>query len=90
LEDEERDWVGQLQAGLRTLAATVNNVLHFHSQPSPGLAPTDLGLWLRSMHMFLQPLAQRATVRMELTQTLDGVLVAGDRHRLEQVLLIWR
>jgi two-component system, sensor histidine kinase FlrB len=87
LEDEERDWVGQLQAGLRTLAATVNNVLHFHSQPSPGLAPTDLGQWLRSTHDFLRPLAQRATVCMELTQTLDGVLVAGDRHRLEQVLL---
>lgn len=87
LADEEREWVGQLQAGLRTLAATVNNVLHFHSQPSPGLCPTDLGQWLRSTHDFLRPLAQRATVRMELTQTLDGVQVAGDRHRLEQVLL---
>ena len=87
LEDEERDWVGQLQAGLRTLAATVNNVLHFHSQPSLGLAPTDLGQCLRSIHDFLRPLAQRAAVRMELTQTLDGVLVAADRHRLEQVLL---
>jgi len=87
LQAEERDWVGQLQAGLRTLAATVNNVLHFHSQPSPGLAPTDLGQWLRSTYDFLRPLAQRAAVRMELTQTLDGVLVAADRHRLEQVLL---
>ena len=87
LEDEERNWVGHLQAGLRTLAATVNNVLHFHSQPSPGLAPTDLGRWLRSTHDFLRPLAQRARVRMELRQELDGVLVAADRHRLEQVLL---
>lgn len=52
LQDDERDWVAQLQAGLRTLAATVNNVLHFHSQLSPGLAPTDLGLWLRSTHDF--------------------------------------
>ncbi len=87
LEAEERDWVGHLQAGLRTLAATVNNVLHFHSQPSPGLAPTDLGQWLRSTYDFLRPLAQRAQVRMELRQELDGVLVAADRHRLEQVLL---
>jgi two-component system sensor histidine kinase FlrB len=87
LEEEERNWVGHLQAGLRTLAATVNNVLHFHSQPSPGLAPTDLGRWLRSTHDFLRPLAQRAHVRMELRQELDGVLVAADRHRLEQVLL---
>jgi signal transduction histidine kinase len=87
LKDEEKKWVGHLQAGLRTLAATVNNVLHFHSQPSPGLAPTDLGRWLRSTHDFLRPLAQRAQVRLELRQALDGVLVAADRHRLEQVLL---
>ena len=87
LEEEERNWVGHLQAGLRTLAATVNNVLHFHSQPSPGLAPTDLGLWLRSTYDFLRPLAGRAGVRMELRQELDGVSVAADRHRLEQVLL---
>jgi two-component system sensor histidine kinase FlrB len=87
LEEDERNWVGHLQAGLRTLAATVNNVLHFHSQPSPGLAPTDLGGWLRSTHDFLRPLAQRAQVSMELRQELDGVLVAADRHRLDQVLL---
>ena len=87
LKPEEREWVGQLQAGLRTLAATVNNVLHFHSQPEPGLVPTDLGQWLRSTHEFLRPLARRAGVRMELLQTLDGVLVGADRHRLEQVLL---
>jgi len=87
LDGEERNWVRQLQAGLRTLAATVNNVLHFHSRPSPGLAPTDLGHWLRSTYDFLRPLAQRAQVRMELRQELDGVLVAADRHRLEQVLL---
>jgi signal transduction histidine kinase len=87
LEEEERTWVGQLQAGLRTLAATVNNVLHFHSEPASGLAPTDLGLWLRSGHEFLRPLAERAGVRMELLQELDGVRVAADRHRLEQVLL---
>jgi signal transduction histidine kinase len=87
LKEEERNWVGHLQAGLRTLAATVNNVLHFHSQPAPGLAPTDLGRCLRTTHDFLRPLAQRAQVRMELKQALDGVLVAADRHRLEQVLL---
>jgi signal transduction histidine kinase len=87
LKDEERNWVGHLQAGLRTLAATVNNVLHFHSQPSPGLAPTDLGQWLCSTHDFLRPLAQRAQVRMELRQELDGVRISADRHRLEQVML---
>ena len=39
LQTEERKWVEHLQAGLRTLAGTVNNVLHFHMQPPPDLAP---------------------------------------------------
>jgi two-component system sensor histidine kinase FlrB len=87
LAPEERAWVEHLQAGLRTLAATVNNVLHFHSQPRPELAPTDMGELLRRLEQFLQPLAQRAQVRLTRLATLDGVCVAADRHRLEQVVL---
>jgi two-component system sensor histidine kinase FlrB len=87
LANEERQWVEHLQAGLRTLAATVNNVLHFHSQPQPGLAPTDLGQLLRSLAQFLRPMAQRAKVHLELAILPTGMMVAADRHRLEQVLL---
>lgn len=87
LAAEERQWVEHLQAGLRTLASTVNNVLHFHTEPHPDLAPTDLGQLLHSLEEFLQPMAQQARVRMELAHELDGVLVAADRHRLEQVVL---
>jgi len=87
LAPEPQEWVEHLQAGLRTLAATVNNVLQFHSQPQLGLAPTDLGALLDWLEHFLRPLAQRGQVHMELTSTLDGVWVAADRHRLEQVLL---
>jgi len=43
LSPECHGWVEQVQAGLRTLAATVNNVLHFHSLPAPERVPTDLG-----------------------------------------------
>jgi two-component system, sensor histidine kinase FlrB len=87
LDSERRRWVEHLQAGLRTLSATVNNVLHFHSQPCPELVPTDLGALLRSVHEFLLPMARQARVRLELVNRLDGVRVAADRHRLEQVLL---
>jgi len=87
LAAEERHWVEHLQSGLRALAATVNNVLQFHSQPQPGLAPTDLGQLLRSLGQFLRPLAQRAKVHLELVPSPDGMVVAADRHRLEQVLL---
>lgn len=84
---EQQEWVEHLQAGLRTLAATVNNVLQFHSQPDPGFAPTDLGALLDWLEHFLRPLAQRGQVRIETTSALAGVWVAGDRHRLEQVML---
>jgi two-component system sensor histidine kinase FlrB len=87
LAGEQREWVEHLQAGLRTLAATVNNVLHFHSGAPPEMAPLDVGRLLRSLHDFLRPLAQQAKVHLELVQGLDGVMVAADRHRLEQVLL---
>ena len=84
---ECRQWAEQLQAGLRTLAATVNNVLHFQGQPAPEFLPTDLGQLLRWLERFLQPLAQQAGVRLAVAHELDGVLVAADHHRLEQVVL---
>lgn len=82
-----RQWAEQLQAGLRTLAATVNNVLQFHGQAPPDLSSTDLGHLLASFAEFLAPLAEQAKVRLELAHQLDGVLVASDEHRLEQVFL---
>ncbi len=87
LQPEQREWVGHLRAGLRTLSATVNNVLHFHSPPLLELEIVDLGLMLNSIEEFLRPLARQANVTMELAHKLEGVNVAADRHRLEQVLL---
>lgn len=81
-----RQWAEQLQAGLRALAATVNNVLQFHGQP-PELAPADLGHLLASFAEFLGPLAEQAKVRLELAHHLDGVRIAADENRLEQVFL---
>ena len=39
---EANQWVTHLQAGLRSLAATVNNVLQFHSQPCGELISTNV------------------------------------------------
>jgi len=87
LEPEQKEWVGQLQSGIRMLAATVNNVLHFHSCHQPGLAPTDLGQLLRTLTGFLRPLAERARVEIRLYSGLDGIVVSADRERLQQVVL---
>jgi len=87
LSGECRQWIDQVQAGLRTLAATVNNVLHFHSLPAPERAPTDLGALLDWAGGFLVPMARQARVELCLRNHLHGVWFAADRHRLEQVLL---
>jgi signal transduction histidine kinase len=87
LSTECQQWVEHVQAGLRTLAATVNNVLHFHSLPAPERVPTDLGLLLDWAGGFLVPMARQARVELCLRNHLRGVWFAADRHRLEQVLL---
>jgi len=68
-----RQWVEQIQAGLRMLAATVNNVLHFHSLPAPECAPTDLGQLLDWAGGFLLPMARQARVELCLRNHLYGV-----------------
>jgi len=87
LEGESRSWIEHVQAGLRTLSATVNNVLHLHNTPQPELAPTDAGELLDWAYNFLLPLAKQARVEMQVINGLQGVTVNADRHRLEQVLL---
>jgi two-component system, sensor histidine kinase FlrB len=87
LDREGHEWVEQVQAGLRTLAATVNNVLHFHSLPEPQCAPIDLGQLLDWAGSFFEPLARQARVTLSSQNRLHGIFLSADRHRLEQVLL---
>jgi two-component system sensor histidine kinase FlrB len=87
LEGESHRWIEHVQAGLRTLSSTVNNVLHLHNAPQPEFAPTDLGQLLDWAYDFLLPLAKQARVEMQLINGLRGVVIPADRHRLEQVLL---
>ena len=87
LPEEAHRWVEQVQTGLRTLSATVNNVLHFHSLPAPQRVPADLGCLLDWTASFLIPLAREARVELCLRNRLHGVLFSADSHRLEQVLL---
>lgn len=87
LNPECRKWVEHMQAGLRTLAATVNNVLQFHSLPALERAPVDLGQLLGWARDFFLPLARQSRVALSLQDRVSGVLFSADRHRLEQVLL---
>jgi signal transduction histidine kinase len=87
LAPEPRLWVEHVQAGLRTLAATVNNVLHFHSLPAAERVMTNLGSLLDWAEGFLAPVAREAGSELRVYNQLQGIWFAADRHRLEQVLL---
>jgi signal transduction histidine kinase len=87
LSHDCREWVEHVRAGLRTLAATVNNVLQFHSLPEPERAPVDLGQLLGWARDFFLPLARQSRVALSLQNRVSGVFFSADRHGLEQVLL---
>jgi signal transduction histidine kinase len=87
LDAESRASVEHIQAGLRTLAATVNNVLHFHGGPELQCTRLDMGQLLEWARDFFSPLARQSSVVFSLQNDVGGVLLWADRHRLEQVLL---
>jgi two-component system sensor histidine kinase FlrB len=82
---EAGEWVTHLQAGLRSLAATVNNVLQFHSQPCGELISTNVDRLLRETADFLGPLARQRGVEIAIRNPIGRVMVAADAHRLQQV-----
>jgi len=80
-----RRWTDHMQAGLRGLSATVNNVLQFHSQPELQTSDVNLGRLMRDSVEFLRPLARQAGLRIELQNSLGELEVPADAHRLQQV-----
>ena len=80
-----RRWTDHIQAGLRSLSATVNNVLQFHSEPAPQLAAVNLGRLMRESVEFLRPLARQAGLRIDLQNALGELETPADAHRLQQV-----
>jgi len=81
---DTRQWVEYLQAGLRSLSATVNNVLHFHTQPPAELMPTNLVRLLRETVDFLRPLARQRGMQIDLQASETEISIPADPHRLQQ------
>jgi two-component system, sensor histidine kinase FlrB len=84
---ETRQWVTHLQAGLRALSATVNNVLQFHSQPSAQLLPTELDRLVSETVDFLLPLARQRGQQIKIDNTIGKIASHADANRLKQVFL---
>ena len=82
---ETRQWVTHLQAGLRALSATVNNVLQFHSQSEGQMMPTDLDRLVSETAGFLAPVARQRGQQVQVENTAGKVTAQADPNRLKQV-----
>ncbi|MGA2982691.1 MAG: ATP-binding protein [Terriglobia bacterium] len=81
---ELQPWINHVQAGLRSLAATVNNVLHFHSQPSAQLLTVDLLRLVGDTVEFFRPLARQKEMQIEWRAPRGPVTILADPSRLQQ------
>jgi two-component system sensor histidine kinase FlrB len=80
-------WVDHLQAGLRTLSATVNNILHFHNSSATEFASVNVVRLVKETLEFLQPLARQKGIELRLTCCHPDIYLPADPHRLQQVFL---
>lgn len=82
---ETRQWVTHLQAGLRVLSATVNNVLHFHGEPEAQMLPTELNRVVSETMDFLLPLARQRGQQIAVDNGIGAISANADASRLKQV-----
>ena len=79
--------ISHIQAGIRTLSATVNNVLRFHSAGHSHLSPIAVGHLLKSSVEFIRPIARQACVEVAFQDQSCDLRIAGDGNALQQVML---
>ena len=84
---EAKKWLQCLQAGIRSLSATVNNVLSLHAPGSVPLSRLKLQESIAGAIEFIRPLAIQNGVTVTLDQNLDDCEIMGDVASLQQLLL---
>jgi two-component system sensor histidine kinase FlrB len=86
--EEDAECVSHLRAGIRSLSATVNNVLGFHGLGYPSLELLDLSEAIRSCVEFARPIAAEAGVALVFVAVADQpVRVVGSSSLLQQMVL---
>jgi len=85
--EEGKYCVEHLQAGIRSLSATVNNVLQFHGHGSDSHVRLKLKTVLHNGIAFIRPLAEQAGVKLAVNIEIDTEEIEGDPNGLQQVIL---
>ena len=86
LSADASGWVKELQAGIRSLSATVNNVLRFHTLGAPVLSRIRLAPLLRDAANFVRPLGEKAGVSVSLEESLGDTEISANSGELQQVV----
>jgi len=84
-QSEESEWLQQIQAGLRLLSATVNNVLQFYSEVRVQLFPVQLSDLIKTTISLLNPIARQHQVEIVFEPEVTHGTIDGDSHKLQQV-----
>lgn len=84
-QSEVAQWIVHIQAGLRALSATVNNVLQFHSLAPSQLKPVNAIRLVAATAEFLEPLALQRGMGIEVIAPSEELLISADPDRLQQV-----
>lgn len=85
-EEEPKQWISYLRAGVRSLSATVNNVLQLHAS-GPAHTPIQISPWLENAIGFVRPLAEQAGVKINLRCPEANAEMVGDEAGLRQLIL---
>jgi two-component system sensor histidine kinase FlrB len=84
-EGDVGNWAKHIQAGVRLIAATVNNVLHLRNPGPLQLRAVDLVDLVGSTVELLEPVAHQAGVGIEFIPHQEMLIIQADRSRLQQV-----
>lgn len=87
LNSSSRECVRHLQAGVRSLGATVNNTLAFYSPGSPVLHRFRLATALEGAVEFIRPLIEQSEMKLQVEDNLGAAEFDGNPGGLQQVLL---
>jgi len=81
------EWIAHLQAGIRTLSGTVNNVLSLNGETNPRLAILDLVKATKNSVAFVQPIAAQAGVALNFASSEPSLSILGNEDAVRQIVL---
>jgi two-component system sensor histidine kinase FlrB len=87
LNAEALSWTDHLTAGVRSLSATVNNVLQFYTTGSFSISTISIASIIEESTEFLKPVATERCISLQRHCESNNIEINGDPQALRQVIL---